>query len=257
MLASAPRLVDPALRMLRQASEAREPGVALFDLDGSLLAWDTQLLFCHFVLRREGWRRFYLLLFLPLLPLAPLLGAAGMKRVFLSYLWRVDPATLDAWAREFVAEWFPGRCFPAMLAEIARQRAAGRRLILASASPEFYVREIGRILGFDEALGTQVETGPRLPLFPDLVNHKGGEKVRRLRHLLGVASGPLPDSHGYTDSTADLPMLSLCGQATVVNPHGELERLARQHHWEILRPARPWRSPAGKFLDTLRRLAGL
>ena len=46
-------------------------GVAVFDLDGTLLAWDTQLLFCQFVLRREGWRRCYLLLFLPLLPLAP------------------------------------------------------------------------------------------------------------------------------------------------------------------------------------------
>lgn len=243
--------------MSREECRPSAPGVALFDLDGSLLPWDTQVLFCEFVLRREGWRRLYLLLFLPLLPLAPILGAGGMKRVFLSYLWRVDPGTLALWTKEFVARWFPRHCFPEMLAEIERQRAAGRRLILASASPEFYVREIGRVLGFDDALGTPVEASPRVPLFPDLVNHKGGEKVRRLCELLGCAGGPLPGSHGYTDSTADLPMLGLCQQVTVVNPVGRLEQLALEQGWEILRPARPWRGQPGKLLNALRRISGM
>jgi phosphatidylglycerophosphatase C len=242
--------------MMPRNAHDPSPGVALFDLDGSLLAWDTQVLFCEFVLRREGWRRLYLLVFLPLLPLAPILGAGGMKRVFLSYLWRVDAATLAGWVREFVAEWFPQRCFPEMLDQLKRQRRAGRRLILASASPEFYVREIGRALGFDDALGTPVESGGKMPLFPDLRNHKGGEKVRRLRELLGVASGLLPGSHGYSDSTADLPMLGLCEQVTVVNPRGRLECLAREHRWEIVRPVRPWRGSVGRLLDILRRMTG-
>ncbi len=232
-------------------------GVALFDLDGTLLAWDTQLLFCDFVLRREGWRRFYLLLFLPLLPLAPILGAGGMKRVFLSYLWRTDPQTLDQWAAEFAARWFPARCFPEMLEEIARQRAAGRRLILASASPEFTVRAIGRRLGFDVSLGTRLEHGARLPLFPDLVNHKGQEKVRRLRALLDCDDAVLGNSHGFSDSTADLPMLALCEQVTVVNPRPRLARIAAQHGWTIVRPACPWLGIPGKCWDTLRRLTGL
>ena len=231
-------------------------GVAVFDLDGTLLAWDTQLLFCQFVLRREGWRRCYLLLFLPLLPLAPVLGSGTMKRVFLSYLWRADPATLAKWAGEFAAQWFPSRCFPAMLDEMARQRAAGRRLILASASPQFYLREIGRRLGFDDALGTELETAERLPLFPVLRNHKGREKVRRLCVLLDCGAA-LPDSHGYSDSTADLPMLALCQRVTVVNPRRRLTRLAAQHGWEVIRPALPWRGPLGKLGDTLCRMFGL
>ena len=68
-----------------------------------------------------------------------------------------------------------------MRAKLEEQRAAGNFLILASASPEFYVAEIGRELGFDLTLGTVVETGP---LFPDLENHKGAAKVARLNKLL-------------------------------------------------------------------------
>ena len=47
-----------------QPSEARPAGIALFDLDGTLIAWDCQLLFRHYVLRREPWRGIFLPVFL-------------------------------------------------------------------------------------------------------------------------------------------------------------------------------------------------
>ena len=74
-------------------------GTALFDLDGTLLPWDCQLLFCHRVLRAQPWRRFYLLVFLPFVPLAKGLGAGPMKRIFLSYLWRMERAESERHAR--------------------------------------------------------------------------------------------------------------------------------------------------------------
>lgn len=43
---------------------------AFFDLDHTLLPFDTQALFCNFILQREGWRRVWLLWFLPCVPLA-------------------------------------------------------------------------------------------------------------------------------------------------------------------------------------------
>ena len=82
-------------------------GIALFDLDGTLIAWDCQLLFRHFVVRREPWRGIFLPVFLAFLPLAGLLGAGGMKRVFLCYLWKTQPEKLAAYAREFAAAVMP------------------------------------------------------------------------------------------------------------------------------------------------------
>jgi HAD superfamily hydrolase (TIGR01490 family) len=215
------------------------PGIALFDLDGTLLAWDCQLLFRDFVVRREPWRRVFLLLFLALAPLAPLLGTDRMKRVFLAFLWRMPREELDAHCRDFADSVMP-LIYPEVRAMLEKHRAAGHLLILASASPEGYVREIGARLGFDISLGTPVEHGP---LFPHLTNHKGAAKVRRLEAVLTgrhFSGRNLVHSHGYTDSTADLPMLALCDTATVVNPKPPLETMARANGWTIVRPRRPW-----------------
>jgi phosphatidylglycerophosphatase C len=240
----------------RQLPDPARGGIALFDLDGTLLAWDCQLLFRHFVLRREPWRGIFLPVFLVVLPIAGFLGTGRMKRVFLSFLWRMGPEKLAACSRDFARQVMPA-IYPEMRCEIERHRAAGDFLILASASPEFYVREIGRELGFDLALGTVVETGP---LFPPLENHKGAAKVARLTRELPASyfdGGKLRHGHGYTDSRADLPMLGLCQAATVVNPSPELAARARESGWRIVCPARPWNNRADFALRVLALLTGL
>jgi HAD superfamily hydrolase (TIGR01490 family) len=231
-------------------------GIALFDLDGTLLAWDCQLLFRHFVLRREPWRGIFLPVFLLFLPLAGLLGAGRMKRVFLSFLWRMRAERLMSYSRGFAAELMPA-IYPELRDELERRRINGEFLILASASPEFYVSEIGRELGFDLTLGTIVKTGG---LFPKLVNHKGAAKVTRLREVLPRSwfeDGKLRHCHGFTDSRADLPMLELCETATVVNPSPMLTAVAKKSGWRILRPWRPWRSRLGFALRVLALLSGI
>ncbi len=230
-------------------------GIALFDLDGTLIAWDCQLLFRHFVLRREPWRGIFLPVFLLFLPLAGLLGAGGMKRVFLSYLWRMDPEVLAEYSREFAASLMPS-IYAELRANLETRRVAGDFLILASASPEFYVAEIGRELGFDLTLGTPVELGE---FFPDLGNHKGAAKVARLREVLPAAwfaDEKLRNCHGYTDSCADLPMLGLCDSVTVVNPSERLTGIAKQAGWEIVRPERPWKTKLGFAVRVLALLLG-
>ena len=230
--------------------------IALFDLDGTLLAWDCQLLFRHFMVRRMPWRGVFLPLFLVLFPFAGWLGATRMKRVFLSFLWRIDPAALADHARDFARSIMPA-IYPELREILERHRADGHCLILTSASPEFYVTEIGRILGFDLALGTPVQTGP---LFPKLTNHKGAAKVARLLEMLPPAyfsRGKLRHGHGYTDSRADLPLLELCDAATVVNPSRKLAALAEMSGWEIVRPARPWKTRAGFAVRVVALLAGV
>ncbi|MDX1681361.1 MAG: HAD-IB family hydrolase, partial [Akkermansiaceae bacterium] len=230
--------------------------IALFDLDGTLLAWDCQLLFRHFVVRREPWRIGFLKIFLLLAPLAKLIGTEGMKRVFLSYLWKMDREALDNHAAEFAEELMPA-IYPEVKAKLDEHREQGHFTVLTSASPEFYVREIGERLGFDLVLGTEIEFGA---LFPDLENHKGAVKVWRLRQLLPAdwfdANGSLK-AHGYTDSTADLPLLTLCDRATVVNPGERLTQLAEEKGWNIVRPKRPWKNRRGFALRALALLFGL
>lgn len=240
---------------MRVPTEA-PPGVGLYDLDGTLIAWDCQLLFRHHVVRREPWRIVFLPIFLLAAPLAPWLGSGRMKRVFLSYLWRMPEERLAEHARSFADAAMPA-IYPELLETMEEHRRRGDFLILASASPEIYVREIGAKLGFDLALGTPVEFGP---LLPPLRNHKGAAKVERLRNLLppGWFDGDrISRCHGYTDSHADLPMLTLCDDATVVNPSPQLESMAEKEGWRIVRPQRPWKSRSDFALRSLALLCGI
>ncbi|MFM2198267.1 MAG: hypothetical protein RLZZ505_1699 [Verrucomicrobiota bacterium] len=232
------------------------PGIALFDMDGTLLAWDCQLLFRHHVIRADPWRAFSVPLFLAFLPFAKLLGTENMKRVFHCFLWKMPPDRLVELSREFAEKLIPS-IYPELKSALAEHKSADHLTILSSASPECYAEEVGRLLGFDISLGTVLENNL---LFPDLTNHKGGNKVTRLRELLPASyfiGGKLMNSHGYTDSTADLPMLAICEKATVVNPKPSLEKLAIQNNWLILRPLRPWKSEMEKALRVLALLLAL
>ncbi len=231
--------------------ETPPPGLALFDMDGTLLAWDCQLLFRHHVLRAEPTRLFSVPLFLAFLPFARLLGTENMKRIFHCFLWKMPPARLAELSKQFAEKLQPG-IYPELKAALAKHKESGHLTILSSASPECYAAEVGKLLGFDISLGTVFENNS---LFPDLTNHKGTNKVTRLRELLPSSyftNGILANSHGYTDSTADLPMLGICETATVVNPKPALTALAEKNHWPVLRPERPWKS---SFEKTWRVLA--
>jgi phosphatidylglycerophosphatase C len=245
-----------SITMGRDPSASPPPGIALFDLDGTLLPWDCQIVFRHHVVCREPWRGVFLSVFLLFLPLYRLLGDGGMKRVFLCYLWKMPPAELDAHCTRF-AEEAAAHAYPELLAALDAHRAAGHLTILTSASPECYVSKIGANLGFDITLGTQVEHGA---FFPDLENHKGAAKVTRLRKLLPATwfdqNDRLANSHGYTDSRADLPLLEVCQTATLVNPDPELTRLGEKNGWKITRPERPWKSTAHRMARIAAMLLG-
>jgi phosphoserine phosphatase len=185
-----------------------------------------------------------------------MLKTDGMKRVFLSYLWNMPPEKLAEYSKGFAVSVMPA-IYPEGLAALERHRQAGHLTVLTSASPEFYVSEIGKLLGFDLVLGTVIEMGP---FFPDLENHRGLAKSNRLHELLPASyfSGDrLKNSHGYTDSTADLPLLALCEKATLVNPKPPLLAIGKRSGWEVIRPARPWKSKANYALRALNLLLGI
>lgn len=235
-------------------------GLVLSDLDQTLVPWDTQLLFCNWVLRHEPLRRLFLLVLFPFFPFSRLLRSEGMKRVFLSFLWGMRRERLDELVAGFVKRYVPSDFYPSLLEELERERERGRRLVLVSASPEFYARPIGEALGFDATYGTRVEYKEVMPLFPDFTggNNKLEIKVQRLLEEGEIDHvGVMENSAGYSDSAVDLPMLQLCEEITVVNPRGTLLTLAEQSGWRILRPERPFRNRKEMGWRCLKQMCGL
>ena len=104
---------------------AAKTGYALFDLDQTLVPWDTQLLFCNYILKRMPLRRLYLLILIPFLILTKLLGAGGMKRVFLNYLVGLSRDELQKFAAEFVEQHLPHSFYGEMLELVEQQKKLG------------------------------------------------------------------------------------------------------------------------------------
>jgi len=123
-----------------QMLEKQKVGYALFDLDQTIVPWDTQLSFCNYVLKREPLRRLHIIGLIPFLPFTKVLGAGGMKRVFLNYLAMMDVETLDQYAKEFVDELFPEGMYSEVLEIVEEHKQAGRLTILNSASPDVWVK---------------------------------------------------------------------------------------------------------------------
>lgn len=236
-------------------------GYALFDLDHTILPFDTQALFCNYVLRREGWRRIYLLWFVLALPLAAvrILNLRAMKRVFASYLWGMKRERLEAHVREFLETDFEAALYPAVVAEVERHRDEGRELILNSASPEFYLRGIAEKLGFDHFIGTNMIVEEAMPMFPKIEgpNNKHGEKITAMRDrkLIPEEAEMLADTWSYSDSSADIPLLSLAEHGVMIHPGTHLEEVGLERGWRIMTPARPYNGKwGGRFASALQAI---
>lgn len=225
--------------------------VALFDMDGTLLPWDTQYVFSCFVVRHHPWRRLLVLLFLACIPLY-ILGIWDenrMKRAYLIYLWGLPGETVAQYGREFgllAQEWI----YPELKERLQEHQRNGDLCLMVSASPSFYAEPLGDLLGFDGVLGTDVLLEGRMPAMPELPNgnNKGYVKVERLR-AQGVLPerGVLQNAAAYSDSSADMPMLLSCGRRVLVNPSPSLKGDARLAGAECLYPPTPWNGKCDKI----------
>ena len=248
----------PASCLEPVSGRSNAKGWALFDLDQTIVPWDLQVCFCNFVLQREGWRRILLVPFFAALPLAKVLGSEIMKRIFTGFLWKMEKQRIFTLGEEFATEVVEKLPYPEVLAEIARHREEGRTLVLVSASPEIYVKTIGRQFGFDHTFGTVVDIESSLTWFPPfpLGNNKSANKVLRLRDELGI-EGVLPNSEGYSDSKADLPMLALCEKVVAIHPEGIFAEKAEENGWRVLTPAKPWKDRTQFAFACLKMMLGV
>ena len=241
------------------------PSFAFFDLDHTLLPFDTQTLFCNFVLRRERWRTLRHLTFVPFalaraLRLVPTVTA---KRAFLNYLAGMRRERLEAYARDFAEHEVLPWVYPEVRHLLEEHRRHGRILVLNTASPVFYAKEIARVLGFHHCIATQVETPEVMPYLPPVhgPNNKREAKIAAMKQAIPAVAeadaATLADSWSYSDSSADLPLLEFAGHGVLVHPSAKLATIGQERGWQVLLPPRPYSSKVGDMFAALRQIFGL
>lgn len=117
---------------------------------------------------------------------------------------------------------------------IAEHRANGHEIVVVSASGQELVEPIGALVGADHTLATRsrVQDGR----FTGEIEFycAGRNKAAAARRLATEQGYRLQDSHAYSDSVADLPLLESVGHPTAVNPDRALRREAAQRGWPVL-----------------------
>jgi HAD superfamily hydrolase (TIGR01490 family) len=120
--------------------------------------------------------------------------------------------------------------------EIAREhQRKGHEVWLISATPLLMGEVIAKRLGLTGALGTMVEQVDGI-FTGRLIGHMlhGPEKAIAAAKLVKEKGASLADCWAYSDSRNDIPLLSLVGNRTVVNPDVLLARHAKAEDWNVL-----------------------
>ncbi len=208
------------------------PCVAVFDLDGTLTWRDTLVPYLagYAVRHPMRWMQLWRI---PLEILAFALGhrdrgrlKSGLIRASMGGASRPE---VDAWSERFVGRLTHRGAFrPAALATLAAHRAAGDHLVLLSASPDLYVPRIGRLLGFERTVCTELKwrKGPqgadRLDGRLRTANRRGAEKSTCLARLRSEYANLPVVAYGNSDS--DLPHLCQADRALLVNGNARARR---------------------------------
>jgi HAD superfamily hydrolase (TIGR01490 family) len=216
--------------------------LAIYDMDRTVTGRATYTPFLlHCAVHRAPWR----LLLLPLVLLSMLayilrlIDRGKLKEINHRLLLgaRNHPHELKPLIESFANKQLATNIRPGAWAAIARDKAEGRRLVLATASYRLYADAIAERLGFDDVIGTGSIIG-----LDDRVHAKiagencyGPAKMRMIADWLETSG--LKDAHGhvrfYSDHVSDQPAFEWSDEPVAVNPHGKLRRLAEERRWAI------------------------
>jgi HAD superfamily hydrolase (TIGR01490 family) len=212
--------------------------LAIFDLDHTLLAGDSDHLWGEFMIERGLVERdrhkrqndqFYADY------KAGTLDIAAYMHFALEPLVRLGPERLLPLRERFVAEVIDPIIAPAAPALLERHRIQGDVLLIITATNRFVTEPIAQLLGVDDLLATDPEQvgGRYTGAITGIPCYREG-KVKRLEQWLKAQDQRFGHITFYSDSHNDLPLLRHVHAPFAVDPDDELRAEARRQGWPII-----------------------
>jgi len=218
--------------------EGKPVSLAIFDLDNTLLAGDSDYLWGEFLVEKgivdgEAYRlaneRFYEQYREGQLDIAEFLYFA------LKPLADNEPERLYAWREEFVEEKIKPILLPAAREVVEKHREAGDLLLVITATNRFVTEPIVKLYGIEHLIATTPEfrDGRYTGRFEGTPCFQAG-KVTRLDEWLEQNDHALQDSWFYSDSHNDLPLLTKVSNPVAVDPDETLLSFAQEKGWPVI-----------------------
>lgn len=216
--------------------------LSIFDMDKTITRAATFGPFLGYAVPRHAPWRF---VFLPLVLLTSIVFALGLisrgrlKEFNLALMMgaHIDRAKLDEIAKGFAGFTLSRNCLAQALARVEAERAEGRRVVLATASYAFYVREIAALMGVTDVIATRTTDGgttvsPRI----DGENCYGEAKLRMVLAWFAAQRIDRAKAHVrfFSDHVSDAPCMDWADEAFATNAHAPLRALAGERGWTVL-----------------------
>lgn len=146
--------------------------------------------------------------------------------------WNLD---LVRKAADMAAESLAESVAPYARPLLDEHRKAGRRLVIATTTPEDLVRPLAAALGFDDVIATRYGVADdRYDGTIDGLFVWGKDKARAVAEWAARHDVDLDASYGYSDSFYDVPFLSIVGHPTAVNPDPRMLAVATLRRWPVV-----------------------
>ena len=216
--------------------------LAIYDMDRTITRRPTYAAFMwRAVTRLAPWRAVLAPLVI-LTTFAYLIGLIDRGRLkemnFLLLVGRVAPARLERVVQDFAERQVRTNIMEGARARLAEDKAAGRRLVLATASYRLYAAAIAKRLGFDDVIATDVEydSQGRTVARIDGVNCYGLGKLDMIEAWLQHQGLEREAVHirFYSDHISDAPVHHWSDEAFATNAHARLVKLAEDEGWQVL-----------------------
>ncbi|HWC12289.1 MAG TPA: HAD-IB family hydrolase [Acidimicrobiales bacterium] len=198
---------------MRQPAELAGPSIAVFDFDGTLTDRD---MVGHFLCRTVGRRRFALCVIrniYPLLRAAVLGGPArdvAKEKLIRTALTGRSSEWLSEHAESFAAHVVRSHLRDDTLALLREHQQLQHHVIFLSASLSCYLTPVGKFLGVDRVLATELlEESGRITGALAAPNVRGARKTVVLSSYLQQNMSARSIMYSYGDSTGDRYMLSV------------------------------------------------
>ena len=216
--------------------------LAIYDMDRTITRRPTYGAFMAFAVRRLAPWRIVLAPLVVLTTLAYLGGLIDRGRLkelnFRLLLGPVVPERLERVVQAFADRQVETNVMAGARMRLAEDKAAGRRLVLATASYRLYAAAIARRLGFDDVIATDVEydSQGRTLARIDGVNCYGLGKLDMIEAWLQQQGLEREAVHirFYSDHISDASVHHWSDEAFATNAHARLVRLAEDEGWEVL-----------------------
>lgn len=217
---------------------------AFFDLDKTIIATSSATAFSRpfyaggLITRRDVLRTAYAQ-FLFLLGGADADQTERLRAHLSSMVTGWDVAQVSSIVNETLHRHIEPTVYAEAMALIDEHHAAGRDVVVVSASGSEVVGPIAALLGADHVIATRMEIVDGRYTGEIAFYAYGEHKASAVRELARAQGYELGASYAYSDSITDVPMLEAVGSAAVVNPDRTLRRVATEHGWDVLTFVRP------------------